>query len=124
MWYSQNREKSYFFPFFVTVSFILLYFTSFLSFLVSTSTTCLPHHPVSLFSFFFELIYSYYFIVKLLLQLGPLYRIVMYGVAFVFKFITRFICVETILAILPREKPLPKKTEQKKVPSVRSKKID
>jgi hypothetical protein len=28
----------------------------------------------------------------------------MYGAAFVLKFVTRFICVETALAILPRKK--------------------
>lgn len=28
----------------------------------------------------------------------------MYGAAFVFKFVTRFICVETILAVMPRKK--------------------
>lgn len=38
-----------------------------------------------------------------MLDLGPLYRIVMYGAAFIFKFVTRFICVETVLAILPRK---------------------
>ncbi|KAI8095447.1 TMEM164 family-domain-containing protein [Thamnidium elegans] len=57
--------------------------------------------------------------IKPLLQLGPLYRIVMYGLAFVFKFVTRFICVEIVLAILPREKlPVIEKTTK------RSKKID
>lgn len=61
-------------------------------------------------------------IVKILLQLGPLYRIVMYGVAFVFKFVTRFICVETILAIMPRDKSVPEKTIQRN--PTRSKKID
>ncbi|KAG1181371.1 hypothetical protein G6F36_009935 [Rhizopus arrhizus] len=38
--------------------------------------------------------------IKLLLDLGPSYRIVMYGVAFILKFITRFICVETILTLM------------------------
>jgi hypothetical protein len=28
----------------------------------------------------------------------------MYGAAFLFKFVTRFICVETALAIMPRKK--------------------
>ncbi len=42
-------------------------------------------------------------LVKLLLDLGPSYRIVMYGVAFILKFITRFICVETILTLMSRK---------------------
>lgn len=42
--------------------------------------------------------------IKPLLQLGPFYRIAMYFAAFVFKFVTRFICVELILAIMPRKK--------------------
>ncbi|OBZ86323.1 hypothetical protein A0J61_05624 [Choanephora cucurbitarum] len=42
--------------------------------------------------------------IKILLDLGPLYRIVMYGAAFLFKFITRFIAVELILILMPRKK--------------------
>ncbi|KAI8876117.1 hypothetical protein K501DRAFT_335526 [Backusella circina FSU 941] len=42
--------------------------------------------------------------IKFLLQLGPLYRIVMYGAAFLFKFVTRFIAVELILILMPRKK--------------------
>ncbi|KAI8971575.1 TMEM164 family-domain-containing protein [Mycotypha africana] len=41
--------------------------------------------------------------IKILLRLGPFYRIVMYGMAFIFKFITRFILVEGIVSILPRK---------------------
>lgn len=43
-------------------------------------------------------------LVKFLLDLGPLYRIVMFGAAFVFKFVTRFIFVETALTLMPRKK--------------------
>ncbi|KAI7907506.1 TMEM164 family-domain-containing protein [Cokeromyces recurvatus] len=42
--------------------------------------------------------------IKILLKLGRFYRVVMYGVAFVFKFVTRFICVEAILAFMPLKK--------------------
>ncbi|KAF1798955.1 TMEM164 family-domain-containing protein [Mucor lusitanicus] len=42
--------------------------------------------------------------IKFLLDLGPLYRIVMFGAAFVFKFVTRFIFVETALTLMPRKK--------------------
>jgi len=43
-------------------------------------------------------------LVKFLLDLGPFYRIVMFGAAFVFKFVTRFIFVETALTLMPRKK--------------------
>ncbi|EPB84092.1 hypothetical protein HMPREF1544_09152 [Mucor circinelloides 1006PhL] len=42
--------------------------------------------------------------IKFLLDLGPFYRIVMFGAAFVFKFVTRFIFVETALTLMPRKK--------------------
>lgn len=57
--------------------------------------------------------------VKILLDLGPSYRIVMYGVAFIFKFITRFICVETLLTVMPR-----KHLEGQKAHYKKSRKVD
>ncbi|KAG1174618.1 hypothetical protein G6F70_007328 [Rhizopus microsporus] len=57
--------------------------------------------------------------IKILLDLGPSYRIVMYGVAFILKFITRFICVETLLTVMPRKRLGGQKTHHKK-----SRKVD
>ncbi|KAI9487687.1 MAG: TMEM164 family-domain-containing protein [Benjaminiella poitrasii] len=56
--------------------------------------------------------------IKILLRLGPLYRVVMYGVAFVFKFVTRFICVEAILMLMPLKKiPIVKDNSNNKIKS-------
>ncbi|KAI8374704.1 TMEM164 family-domain-containing protein [Radiomyces spectabilis] len=48
--------------------------------------------------------------IKLLIQLGPFYRITLYGTALVAMFVTRYGLVNGIMAVLPRkEAPAPKK---------------
>ncbi|CAO3686910.1 unnamed protein product [Rhizopus stolonifer] len=52
--------------------------------------------------------------IPLLLDLGPSYRIAMYGMAFLLKFITRFICVETILTFASRKQVTTNQIQKKK----------